>query len=319
MVVPTVHVSSLASAKAARSGLIAYTTGNGEEDPFAIWTIKPDGSGNRRILQADSRFPSGPSGPRWSRDGTKLLFFRRLNRDDGPAVGSLWYLTLATRQLARVPLPTGRGSIAGYDWAPNGRRLVVSLRRYYDDATLYTLRVDGTRLKKLRSGQNPSWSGDGRRILFTLMKRRTPWASTVNVVRPDGAGFRRLSAPSANDDWSPSFSPGGTRVLYFRPTLRIPEWRMVDVAGRNDRLVWTYPTQSRFSYWCPPQWTPNGKRLATVRTEELTPAGADGPLATAFVTFNLSGQDERTAFTFPWEAVGTYGGGGCPFSWQRAR
>ena len=229
MSVIAVVAPSLASAKSVRNGLVAYTTGNGEENPSAIWTINPDGTGNRRLLNADSRFQAGPSGPRWSRDGTKLLFFRRVNRDDGPEVGSLWYLTLATRQLTRIPLPTGRGAIRGYDWAPNGRRVVVSLLRDWDDAMLYTLRVDGSDLKKLRRGQNPSWSGDGRHIVFTLMKDREggPWASTVNVVRPDGAGFRRLSAPSANDDWGPSFSPGGTKVLYARHATPTDEWRMV--------------------------------------------------------------------------------------------
>ena len=63
-------VPPLASAKTVRNGLVAYTTGNGEENPSAIWTIRPDGTGNRRLLNADSRFPAGPSGPRWSRDGT---------------------------------------------------------------------------------------------------------------------------------------------------------------------------------------------------------------------------------------------------------
>ena len=312
----------LASAKIVRNGLIAYATGNGEENPSAIWTIRPDGTGNRRLLKADTRFPAGPTGPRWSRDGTKLLFFRRVNRDDGPEVGSLWYLTLATGQMTRIPLPTGRGAIEGYDWAPGGRRLVVSLLRGWDDAMLYTLSVDGTDLKKLRPGQNPSWSGEGRHIVFTLMKHReqAPWASTVNVVRPDGAGFRRLSAPSANDDWAPSFSPGGTKVVYVRHGTPTDEWRMVDVTGRNDRLVRAQPWPSPFRYWCPPQWTPNGRRLAAVRAEETTPQGADGDIATALVTFSLSGNDERMTFTFPSRAVGSYfGGGGCPFSWQRAR
>ena len=318
--VVAIVVPPLASAKTVRNGLVAYTTGNGEENPSAIWTVRPDGTGNRRLLHADSRFPAGPSGPRWSRDGSKLLFFRRVNSGDGPEVGSLWYLTLATRQLTRIPLPTGRGAIRGYDWAPNGRRVVVSLLRYWDDAMLYTLRVDGSDLTKLRPGQNPSWSGNGRHIVFTLMRRRemAPWASTVNVVRPNGAGFRRLSVLSANDDWAPSFSPGGTKVLYVRHATPTDEWRMVDVTGRNDRLVRAQPWPSRFNYLCPPQWTPNGGRLAAVRTEETSPQGADGPIATALVTFSLSGRDERTALTFPSRAVGT-GGGGCPFSWQRAR
>jgi hypothetical protein len=92
---------------------------------------------------------------------------------------------------------------------------------------------------------------------------------------------------------------------------------MTDVTGRNDVLVRALQTPSRFHYDCPPQWTPDGRRLAAVRTELLDPVAST--IATALVTFNRSGQDARKAFTFPSEAVGTYGGGGCPFSWQRAR
>jgi Tol biopolymer transport system component len=312
---------SLASATKLRNGLVAYTTGNGEEEPFAIWTIKPDGTGNRRLLHADSHFQSGPSNPRWSRDGTRLLFFRGLNRDV-PDLGSLWYLTLATKKSRRVPLPTGRGVISGYDWAPDGRHLVVSLRKDWDRAMLYTLRLNGTGLKKLRPGLYPSWSGDGRHIVFTLMRRRRgqPWASTVNVVRPNGTGFRRLSAASANDDWSPGFSPGGTRVLYVNtnapalgPTCCGMEWRRVDVTGRHNVLVKSLPGQSDFIDWCGPQWTPDGRRLAVMRTEHpFTP-----DTRTALVTFNLSGQDEREAFAIP-RRRGTPSSG-CGFSWQRVR
>jgi Tol biopolymer transport system component len=315
-------VPPLASAKKVRNGLIAYTTGNGEEEPFAIWTIKRDGTASRRLLHADNHFQSGPSGPRWSRDGSRLLFFRGVNRDV-PDRGSLWYLTLATKQVRRVPLPTSRGVISGYDWAPDGRHLVVSLRRDWDRAMLYTLRLDGTALKKLRPGLYPSWSGDGRHIVFTLMRHRKdkPWASTVHVVRSDGRGFRRLSAPSANDDWSPSFSPGGTRVLYVNtgvpgpgPTCCGMGWRRVDVTGRHNVLVKTVPAQTDFIDSCGPQWTPDGRHLAVLRTEHL-----DMPSArTALVTFNLSGQGEREAFAIP-HRPGSPPSGGCGFSWQRVR
>jgi Tol biopolymer transport system component len=316
-----VLVPPRASAKKVRNGLIAYTTGNGEEEPFAIWTIKPGGTANRRLLHADRHFQSGPSDPRWSRDGTRLLFFRGVNRDV-PDRGSLWYLTLATKRLRRVPLPTGRGVISGYDWAPDGRHLVVSLRRDWDRAMLYTLRLNGTGLNKLRPGLYPSWSGDGRHIVFTLMRRRKgqPWASTVEVVRPDGTSFLRLSAPSANDDWWPSLSPGGTRVLYVNtnapglgPSCCWMEWRRVDVTGGHNVLVRALPGQTDFVDSCGPQWTPDGRHLAVMRTEH-----PDMPSArTVMVTFNPSGHGEREAFAVPRRPGSPPSG--CGFSWQRAR
>jgi Tol biopolymer transport system component len=222
--------------------------------------------------------------------------------------------------MRRVPLPAGRGVISGYDWAPDGRHLVVSLRRDWDKAMLYTLRLDGTHLQRLRRGLYPSWSGDGRHIVFTLMRHRNaqPWTSTVYVVRPNGSGFRRLSAPSANADSLPSFSPGGTKVIYLNndapslgPICCGSEWRMVDVTGRNDTLVRALPGGARFAYPGAPQWTPDGKRLAIFRIGPLnTPVRAQ---RTTLVTFNLSGQDEREVFTLPRHILSV------SFSWQRAR
>jgi Tol biopolymer transport system component len=273
--------------------------------------IRPDGTGNRRLLHAHRRSESGPRGPNWSPDGTKLLFFRGLDRENTSA-GSLWYLTVATGQLRRIPLAVGRGRfMAGYDWAPDGRRLVVSLAKDCCNGMLYTLRVDGTHLKKLRRGMYPSWAG--RHIAFELR-------GTMNVVRPNGTGFRRLSARSAHVvDFS--FSPGGTKLVYYRSTPT-SELRMVDVTGRNDvRLrLQALGASSPFRYPCgAPQWTPDGKRLAAVGTQYLTPDGASGAPTNSLVTFNLAGQDERKAFTFPRRAVGLDDGGGCGFSWQRAR
>src|SRR3954452_24983581 len=230
--------SPIASATGARNGLIAYSTGNGEEVPHSIWMIRPDGTGNRRLLHAHRRSPqSGPSRPNWSPDGTKLLFFRGSDRENTSA-GSLWYLTVATGQLRRIPLAAGRRSIAGFDWAPDGRRLVVSLAKDCCNGMLYTLRVDGSHLKKLRRGRFPSWAG--RHIAFQLITNRSNalTGSTINVVRPNGTGFRRLSARSANDS-NFSFSPRGTKLVYVRYATPTTELRMVDVTGRNDVLLQT--------------------------------------------------------------------------------
>ena len=71
MLAGAVAVPTVANADKVRNGLIAYTTGNGEEERYTIWTIKPDGTANRRLLGADSRFEGGSSGPRWSRGASR--------------------------------------------------------------------------------------------------------------------------------------------------------------------------------------------------------------------------------------------------------
>ena len=308
-----IFVPSVVDAAKVRNGLIAYTTGNGDYYPFTIWTIRPDGTASRRLLGADDRYQAGPSGPRWSRDGKWLLFRRTLSRGDSSGGDSLWYMTATGRHLRRIPLPTG--GLQGYDWAPDGRRVVVSMMANFK-AMLYTMRLDGTHRRALRPGYDPSWAGDGRHIVFTLMRRRyaEPWASTINVVRPDGTGFKRLSPPGSNDDWSPSISPGGSRIVFDNHAEGARSWGMVDVTGSSYRL-WPKPSLQggRFLYPCPPRWTPDGARLAVVRHEDLP---NKDETKRALVTFSRAGQDERVEFSFPPKAGGL--GYGCmDVAWQR--
>jgi Tol biopolymer transport system component len=316
-----------AASKTVRNGLIAYTVGNGDEDPYVVRTVKPNGTQNRTLLRPDRKFPGGPAGPRWSRDGKKLLFAQYPYSSDGDTrVRSLWYSTPAGKQIRRIPLGPRRVLLGGYDWAPDGRRIVFAATRRFSptDTTIYTISIDGTHRKALRRGSGPSWSNDGRYILFTRSLRLAE--SKIAVVRPNGTGFRKLTGFS--HDSSPSFSPGGQKVVYVRspPLTRSPEggdvvwrghseWRTVDVTGRNDVLIATYEhDDSLFPQvqYSAPQWTPDGTRLAAVR------ASGDGEFRTSeLVTVApRAGARERVAFKFP----GQYwiGDACCDFSWQRS-
>jgi Tol biopolymer transport system component len=307
-----VVVPSLATANTVRNGLIAYTSGNGEEEPYGIWTIKPDATGNRQLLRAHSRFSGGPCCPRWSRDGKKLLFTRSLTRECCFDQSSLWYSTASGKTVRRIRLPAS--GVAGYDWAPDGRRVVVAVHKGVSESMMYTMSLDGTHRKALRRGSGPSWSSDGRYILFTRFIS-SGRASTISVVRPDGTGYGRLT-PSLHDAW-PRFSPGGQKVVFVRRVSDFrSEWHTIDVRGNNDVLVAVFEGLSPFTY-CLPQWTPDGTRLAAVRTDEQSIlVGQDGPVTTALVTLTPSGQDERVAFTFP-PLGDTYPT--CDFSWQQER
>jgi hypothetical protein len=90
---------------------------------------------------------------------------------------------------------------------------------------------------------------------------------------------------------------------------------MVDVSGRHDRLVVTldYRRLPRDQFYCPPQWAPDGRRLATLRIDHVY-----GPEeANRLVTFTPAGTNERVEFTIP--KKGPEAGVmmvACEFSWQ---
>lgn len=154
-------------------GRIAYSIGGGE-DPNVIRTARADGTRNRRLIgPRKGLFRLGPSSPEWSPDGKKLLFggHFRLDLD----AQSLWYSTASGKRIRRIRLGfrgprTGPGAITlhGWDWAPDGRRVVFAARKGLASPRLYTISIHGRHRTALRRGWWPDWSSDGRYILFSI-------------------------------------------------------------------------------------------------------------------------------------------------------
>lgn len=297
-------------------GLIAYPIGGGE-DSYVIRTVKPDGTHNQRLIGPKrGLFRVGPSGPEWSPDGKKLLFGGHVRLDS--AARSLWYSTASGKRIRRIRLGlrgprTGPDAITlhGWDWAPDGRRVVFAARRGPAPARLYTISIHGRHRTALPRGWWPEWSSDGRYILFTIpvgdqFVDLRP--GRIAVVRPSGNGFRTLT--DSTDDSSPTFSPDGRRVLFVRTVGNFDEWRTVDVSGRHDVVVG--PDRPSNLGYCAPRWTPDGTRLAVVRLESAS--GTDPRDIARFVTMDATGAHDRVAFTFPrgffgWQTI-------CDFSWR---
>jgi Tol biopolymer transport system component len=314
------------------NGLIAYSIGGGEA-PNIIRTVKPDGTDDRRLIGPRRKlFRRGPSGPQWSPDGKKLLFGGHHHYDR--SAQSLWYSAASGKRLRRIPL--GLGSVDrspraiylyGWGWAPDGRHVVLAAGRRFEISKIYTISIDGKHRSTLRRGWSPEWSADGRHIVFSS---RIDFGSfpdyvrreEIAVMRPDGSGFRRLT--DSSNDSSPRVSPDGRKVLFVRRFAPEPfieyreetrdEWRSVDIRGRREVLVAThYPwsmvtdTLSDMRYG-PPQWTPDGTRIAAVRLDR---SGIPDMEVGRLVTISLTGANERIAFTFPGFSWWFY-----YFSWQ---
>jgi serine/threonine protein kinase len=119
----------------------------------------------------ESPITSGPDDfPRFSRDGTIILFTRALG---------------ARRSLFRVPLLGGGepfkivdDALSG-DWSPNGR--LVAFIRWPEEggSDLYTVGIDGSAQTLLHHfsgprGSSPRWSPDGRSVLVAINDNGRP-------------------------------------------------------------------------------------------------------------------------------------------------
>lgn len=210
----------------------------------AVFVRRLDGTGLTRIA-------SGTTGSRvdWSPDGHRLAYAA-----PGTTSGSriLWIADVDSGTTRMVPLPDLPTAVHPA-WSPDGTRLAFSGLPVDGVRTIYTVRLDGTDLKRLTpdpAGETmPVWSPDGTRIAY---RRDTPAAEEVWVMMADGSGQQRLAALGSlvytHIDWSPD----GTRILFNG--FRDDNWEILTVrpdGGGETRLTNTPDVDERYATFLP--------------------------------------------------------------------
>lgn len=99
------------------------------------------------------------------------------------------------------------------NWSPNGQQIVFESTKDGKFA-IYTIRKDGTDLRKLTGGEandeQPRWSPDGRQIVFISDRSGD---LRLYIMKSDGTLQRRLSG-TEDTDYLPEFSPKGEMVAF---------------------------------------------------------------------------------------------------------
>lgn len=189
--------------------------------------------------------------PRWSPDGTRLVFDRRT--PDG------WRVHLTNVNGSGVrQITSGPGNDYQAAWSPDGGSLVFDSDRDGDREIFALQLADGTitQLTKIPARDvMPAWSPDGREIAFVSDRDGTP---QVWVMARDGSAARRVTHGLPKGGiLRPMWSPDGAHVAFAAEdeTTKRRRIYIVDQDGANLRPV-TPPGDA-----ANPAWSPDGKRL----------------------------------------------------------
>jgi Tol biopolymer transport system component len=153
-----------------------------------IYVMDSEGSHVRRVSTLPER-AQGDFAPRFSPDGTKLVF-TRYRGDPKPA--ALFTIRIDGSGLRRLtPWSNGAGDA---DWAPGGKKLVFEANpnnRCRGD--VYTVDSDGQHLKNITDNRSeggiadPVWSPDGKKILFQQARAfEGGFGFGLAKMKPDG-------------------------------------------------------------------------------------------------------------------------------------
>jgi Tol biopolymer transport system component len=167
-----------------------------------IYVMGADGSNVRRVSTLPEK-AEYDSAPRFSPDGTKLVF-TRYRGDPKPA--ALFTIRIDGSGLRRLtPWSNGAGDA---DWSPGGKKLVFEANPNNCYGDVYTVDSDGQHLKNITDNRceggiaDPVWSPDGKKILFGQGREFSGgFGFGLATMNPDGTDRHFiLPNPTTNPD-----------------------------------------------------------------------------------------------------------------------
>jgi len=145
------------------------------------------------------------------------------------------------------------------DWSPRGQQILFTSHAVTDNtdnhvtAEIYLLDADRTG-KPMRLTNNteeeraPSWSPDGKRIVFCC--RRGGPDFEICVMNADGSGQEQLTNNTIGD-LTPSWSPDGRQIIFHRRVGQRGQFQLIliNADGTGEKQLTFPPGLNAFPNW----------------------------------------------------------------------
>jgi Tol biopolymer transport system component len=191
---------------------IAFATARADPTGNDLWLMDADGTHPRPLVQQDGI----DEYPVWSRDGSRLAFGCTLGRVLPSQVGDFEVCVVNADGSGLRRITDAAGISAAGGWSPDGRRVVFASSRDQDPdgvsacGDLYLVDADGSHLTRLSNGPasdcGPSFTPDGRHVLFFSDRADPGGDSDLYAMNPDGSAVTRLTR-AHSEEQEPDFTP----------------------------------------------------------------------------------------------------------------
>ncbi len=239
--------------------VVSTTDAKADKSSTDIWMVSFDGKTTRRITYSTD----SESSPRWSPDGKFLSF---TSSRPGPNKGNqLWILDLSggeARQLTDI-----KGNLQGYEWSPDSKRIAMAIGDPDPDAEANQAAGANAKPPKPIVLDRYKIKQDVQGYLQTTGRKSYIYLYEIEAKKLD-----RLTK-GKTDESSLSWSPDGGKIAFFSNRNADPDrtpgsqiFVAEAKAGSTEKAV--TPITSRGGGG-QPQWSPDGKWLSFLETDEL--------------------------------------------------
>ena len=177
----------------------------------------------------------------------------------------------------------------GIAWSPDGTQLMFGAVQFEPDSTgqlkavtarIYSMPAEGGNPKPITPvdlrAQFPSWSDDGRLIVFQGGRGFGNAALEIYIMNADGSDLRQLTSNTIAD-FRPDWSPDGRRIAYVSTRSGSSQIHVMNADGSGDVQITTGVARVNNQA---PDWSPDGTKIVFVSSRdgnaEIYVMNADG-------------------------------------------